>query len=96
MCPGGIGRGHSGRVDLQALRRWRWPDSADAKALMEQITGALIDVLRRDGGHGQPIHIELGVSAAVASEILAHAHERIRRALGYPLDTKTNATVRIE
>lgn len=87
-CPcesvGEVGRGRGALLDLDAVASWR----ASRLGIsivgdpMERIAMALLDVLRRDGGRGVPIHRQLGVSDQAAVAILTHAQARIERALG--------------
>lgn len=82
---GSVGRGHSARLNLDDVARWRAARlgvSADPGGdVMTRIEQALADVTRRDGGSGAPIHVQLGIDAERAATLLAHVHNRIARAL---------------
>lgn len=85
VSPGEVGRGHGALLDLDAVASWRASRLGVSQAggdPMEKVAMALVDVLRRDGGRGIPIHRELGVSDDAAIKILTHAQSRIERALG--------------
>lgn len=83
--PGEVGRGRGALLDLDAVSSWRASKlgiSSIAGDPMQKVAMALLDVLRRDGGRGVPIHRQLGISDQAAVEILTHAQVRIERAFG--------------
>lgn len=70
-------------LDLADVSAWRAhllgirsPDDT-----MSKIETAMVDVLRRDGGNGRPIHEELRIPSQQAAAFLTHAMTRIGRAL---------------
>lgn len=84
VSPGEVGRGHSARLNLEDVARWRAAKAGIIPGpddVMTRIETALMDVVRRDGGNGAPIAQQLGIPADTAAEFLAHVHSRIRRAL---------------
>ncbi len=82
--PGSVGRGHGAIVMVSDLSAWRARrlgllESAE-EHLMERIAGALLDVLRRDGGQGVPLHRSLGIPEPKAAALLLAAFQRAHRA----------------
>jgi hypothetical protein len=85
VSPGEVGRGHAATVCIADLTAWRarrlgiaTPEHAN---VMERIETAILDVMRRDGGSGRPINVDLGIPGDKAALLLAHALNRIARAL---------------
>lgn len=84
--PGERGRGRGTLLNVDDISRWRaarrgLPIHDPPGDVMQRIERAMIDVLRRDGGDGQPIHVSLGVSQVHAVAILTEALNRIGRSL---------------
>lgn len=77
---GSVGRSRGSLIDLAAYRRWRNREF-DAGRAMEAVEQALIDVLKRDAGLGEPAHVSIGIRRQQAAAVLCIAYERIHRAI---------------
>jgi hypothetical protein len=81
LSPGQPGRGHGARLDLLAVARWRGATGDVPDDVLLKVQGALLDVMRRDGGKGVPAHVEVGATREQAAAILTQAYARIQRML---------------
>jgi hypothetical protein len=83
-----VGRGNGALVDLESYRGWRQTRRQPEADTLYRVATALQDVLKRDGGLGEPAHVSLGISRRSAAALLACAWWRVHRALTGGLDAR--------